>query len=118
MSNDVEDVFELWRSYRPSPSLCRLTPPRRKLIKTRLKSYSSKDLCVLIKYAFESESSEARFWRGENNRRQEYTGLTNLFRVTKIDDRLERALLWDADENRDSREEEAGIDLGPMGMWS
>ena len=114
--DDAEMVFEAWRSHRPNPAYCRLTAGRRKLISTRLRIFSAHALCALIRYAFEANTSEARFWRGDNPQKQDYTGLTNLFRVTKMDDRIERACLWIDDQP--TGEVEEGIDLGPMGAWS
>lgn len=112
----VERVFLVWRSYRPNPTYCRLTQPRRKLLGTRLRSYTADDLCVLIKYANEADAAECRYWRGDNAQKQEYLDLTNLLRVTKLDGRLERALLWrDAQLHKSGTSD--GLDLGPMGLW-
>ena len=114
-TDPVQQVFDLWRSYRPNPAYCRLTAPRRKLLATRLRDYTAADLCALVRYAFEADAAEARFWRGENDRRAEYTDLVNLLRVSKLDGRVERALLW-RDRMADAMaREQQGLDLGPMG---
>jgi hypothetical protein len=114
----VQQVFDLWRSTRPNPDYCRLTPPRRKLLNTRLKAYPVADLLALVRYASEADTKEARFWRGENDRRQEYMDLVNLLRISKLDGRLERALLWRDQQAAAAATEENGMDLGPMGQWS
>jgi len=111
----IELVFQTWQKYRPNPAYCRLTAPRRRLIGARLRDYSADDLCWLIRYAHEADAAEARFWRGENDRRQEYLDLTNLLRVTKVDGRMERALLWRDKKLAEAATEAAGVDLGPMG---
>ena len=112
----VNKVFQCWRNYRPNPAYCRLTPNRVKLINARLNTYSSEELCVLIRYAHESDAAEARFWRGENDRKAEYLDLTNLFRSTKIDGRIERAMLWRDDQKVREYREKQGVDLGAMGL--
>ena len=112
----VLQVFALWRSYRPNPDYCRLTAARRKLLRARLRDYTAADLCALVRYAYESDAAEARFWRGENDRRAEYTDLVNLLRVSKLDGRVERALLWRDDQAAKADTERRGLDLGPMGL--
>lgn len=113
---DIQRVFTLWKSYRPRPELCRLTGNRRKLIRTRLKDWTPEDLCVLVRYANEADTSEARFWRGQNDRGQEYLDLVNLLRGTKMDGRVERAHLWADEQDRRTKDEDEGLDLGPMGQ--
>jgi hypothetical protein len=114
-TDPVQQVFDLWRGYRPNPAYCRLTAARRKLLAARLRDYSAADLCALVRYAFESDAAEARFWRGENDRRAEYTDLVNLLRVSKLDGRVERALLWRDAMTAQAATERDGLDLGPMG---
>ena len=114
----VQQVFDLWRSYRPNPAYCRLTAPRRKLLRARLGDYSASDLSTLVRYANEADVGECRFWRGENDRRQEYLDLANLLRVSKLDGRVERALLWRDRQAALAATEHDGLDLGTMGAWS
>lgn len=115
-ADPVARVFACWRDYRPNPSYCRLTTARRKLIRARLNDYTAEDLCVLMRYAHEADTAEARFWRGQNDRRAEYLDLVNLLRVSKLDGRVERALLWRDEQEQATAHEAAGLDLGPMGV--
>lgn len=112
----VARVFACWRGYRPNPAYCRLTTSRRKLIRARLNDYTADDLCTLVRYANEADTAEARFWRGQNDRRAEYLDLVNLLRVSKVDGRVERALLWRDSQAEATAHEAAGLDLGPMGV--
>ena len=116
-ATDVERVFAEWSKHRPNPGYCRLTPARRKLLNARLKVYTAGELCVLMQYAATADVSEARFWRGKNDRKQEYMDLTNLLRINKVDGRIERALLWRDQGQAVALDEKAGVDLGPMGLW-
>jgi hypothetical protein len=98
--DDVIEVFEAWRRRQSSPERCRLFEERARLIRNRLKrGYSADDLVVLIAYAYESDASEARFWRGENDSRATYLGLDNLLRIGKLADRVERAREWHEDKS-------------------
>lgn len=51
----------------------------------------------MVRYAYESDDPTCRFWRGDNDRGEEYLGLDNLMRVGKLGDRVSRALAWAAD---------------------
>ena len=113
--DQVAHVFEVWRSYRPNPGYCRLTAQRRKLLQARLRDYTADDLVALVRYANEADTAEARFWRGQNDRRAEYLDLVNLLRVQKLDGRVERALLWRDAQLQLAQQEAEGLDLGPMG---
>lgn len=121
----AEAVFELWRSYQRSPDRCSLTDTRKKLLYARLRSQTGETLCALMRYAFESDTPEARFWRGGNAEQREYLDLENLLRVKTLDDRVERALAWvdgedphdpdgpkDDDDDGDEPECDARLDPG------
>ena len=112
----VQQVFDVWKRYRPRPEYCRLTATRKKLIAARLRDYSPQDLVALVVYANESDVAECRFWRGQNDRRAEYLDLTNLLRVQKLDGRVERALLWRDEQTAKATAEVGGLDLGAMGI--
>lgn len=91
---DIQRVWEEWRDRRDKPALCRFTEERRELIERRLRSFSADDLVMLIEYACEADTVEARFWRGDNGRHREYLDLENLLRAGKIAGRVERAFAW------------------------
>lgn len=52
------------------------------------------ELTTLIRYAYEADASECRYWRGENDDSREYLGLDNLLRVGKLAERIGRAMAW------------------------
>lgn len=92
---DIKQVFEAWRGRQRSPDRVKLRESRRKLIRDRLShGYDADELVSLIAYAYEADTAEAKFWRGENTDRRTYLGLDNLFRVGKLADRVDRALDW------------------------
>ena len=94
-TTEINEVFEFWRARRPQPKRCILTDDRADLIRKRLeRGYTVQDLIVLIEYAYESDSPEARCWRGDNSRRRTYLGLDNLLRAGKLADRIENAHNW------------------------
>lgn len=114
----VAQVFEHWRKRQLRPDLCRLTNERRKLIEAALSDdgYEPKHLCSLVDYAYEAETAEARWWRGENPHGRWYVDLENLLVRRKLAPRVERAVPWA--ERRDQTEVRvgrAGVDLGPLG---
>jgi len=115
---DIDLVFQCWRQYQRRPGVCKLTQSRRKLISARLQEYAVGDLCCLLDYMFTSNDPQCRWMRGENPSQREYLDLQNLFRVTKVPQRVEQAWKWH-DELVSSKtaqsQPEAGIDLGFMG---
>lgn len=110
---DIATVFEAWRAGQKRPGLCRLTPARAKLIAARLERASAEDLATLMQYAYEAETPEARWWRGEDGG-MSYLGLDNLLRIGKLDDRIDRAREWvgeSDDGDLVTRQDEGADDL-------
>ena len=103
---DIRDVFEFWQARQSRPAVCRLSDSRRKLLRARLREYSADELITLVRYAYESSTPEARWWRGDNPSRKKYTDLANLLRVSKLDRRVETATEWAAEQ--DAAVEESG----------
>lgn len=121
-ATDERLVFDAWRAGQRAPERCKFTETRKRLIKTRLKSHSAAELQTLIQYAYEADTDEARFWRGDNDSGREYLGLDNLLRAGKLDDRMERAIEWlEGDSLEDpggpAGADDDGLDLGPMGTF-
>lgn len=92
-------MFDLWQEYQRAPERCKFSEPRKKLIYARMRDHSADNLCALVRYAFEADVPEARFWRGGNVETREYLQLENLFRVGTLDGRVENALTWLAGED-------------------
>lgn len=95
---EIQRVFEAWRDRQTKPERIKLVPDRASLIAKRLGSYTADDLVMLIRYAFEADVPEARFWRGDSPDGRVYLGLDNLLRIGKLADRIDRAREWE-DEN-------------------
>lgn len=122
---DVDLVFNAWRSRRPNPNLVSLTDSRRTAIRARLREHPAEHLIVLIEYAHESLTGEARFWRGDSEDGREYMDLINLFRANKCAARVERAWAWKHGLRGAPRDVEAqhgvedvpDVNLGPMAAF-
>lgn len=96
---EVTRVFEDWRRRQKRPEACRLTDDRIDLIRARMaKGYEVEDFLALFEYAWEADSPEARFWRGDNSRRRTYLDLANLLRAGKLAGRIESAMNWRLDK--------------------
>ena len=112
----VKAVFIAWRDTRTHPQYCRLTTARRKLIRARLTEYTVDDLLAVIRWANEADEPGPRWLRGGNPQQQEYLDLTNLFRVTKMPQRVEAALTWRDQADSEDPAEQDGVDLGAFGF--
>ena len=118
---EVQFIWETWRQTRPRPNLCRFTKDRDKLIKARLElGYSATDLVALVRYMTESNDSLPRWMRGANPRKKSYMDLDNLFRVGQLGKRVEAALIWIEELEKQSTPDASnpcGTELGPMGRF-
>lgn len=92
-------MFGLWKEYQRAPERCEFTETRQKLLYARLRTKTGEQLLALVRYAFEAEVPEARFWRGGNPEQREYLQLENLLRVGTLDSRVENAIAWLAGED-------------------
>ena len=93
---EILKVFEAWAKLQRRPERVRLREDRRRLIRDRIaRGYEASELALLVRYAYEADTAEARFWRGENADKRSYLGLDNLFRIGKLADRVDRALDWE-----------------------
>ena len=93
--DDAIAVWSRWLRRQKRPANCRFTTERKALIKDRLGlGYSVSDLLTLIRYAYESDADEARWWRGENPTGKLYLDLSNLLVKEKLGRRVQNALTW------------------------
>lgn len=104
----IERVFDKWRSYRSRPEVVRLTADRVKLISDRIKlGYSADDLCALIEFVQLADDPWASFMRAND-----YTGLDYLLRKEKLGDRVEKAINWKQPVIKAAND---GLSLGVLG---
>jgi hypothetical protein len=109
----VQRVFDSWIDNYGGRST--LTDTRYRLIATRLKRWTTDELCLLVDYAFNANTKEARFWRGEEMAsKRQYLQLDNIFRASKIPKRLENARRWR--QNHDDHEVSEGVMLSFVGI--
>ena len=115
MPGSIVAVYTAWVEGQENTKRLSLTSRREQLIARALTRYSADQLVLFIRYAYESNEKEARFWRGEEHAStgRTYMKLENLFRVTKLPGRIERAREWA--ENLEYRELEEGVELSPIG---
>lgn len=112
---DIERVWESWLDYQRFPDRCVLSESRVDLIASRLHSHSAEELCLVVQYAFEANTPEMRFLRGDNRESRTYLDLENLLRASKIDSRVERAIEWAAREDQDVAD--IGVRLSPVAVF-
>ena len=114
-TSDVQDVYNAWRDRQARPNACHLGPAARRTIESALKETKGNRLITFIKYAYESDDSPARFWRGQNQQQRTYLGLDNLLQTGKLEGRLQ------AMEAYNSKHQTSGDNglssMGPMGAY-
>jgi len=84
-----EQVYLFWRARQKRPNLCKLTAPRKRLLRGALRDYEARDLCALVVYAYESDAKGPRFWR-----EGDYLDLVNLLVGKNLAGRMEKAVDW------------------------
>ena len=92
MEDEISNVFNVWVQNLNKPR--KLTKRRIKAIQDALKIVSEKEIILVIEYIFNSDDEYASFVRGNNKAETKYTGLLNLLRIKKIEDKVKRAKLW------------------------
>jgi len=107
----VREIWEAWRERQTRPDSCSLTPSVQRTIRGAMKEAQSNDLIKLIEYAYEADDAPAKFWRGENVDKRKYLGLDNLFRIQKLQGRMQLVFDWISRKNGMEQIDE--IDLGP-----
>lgn len=86
---EVREVFEEWQKRQSRPAGCVFNTPVQALIKAPLEAgFTVIQLRALIEFAYEADHPAARFWRGENDQKRKYLGITNLFRAGMLNDRM------------------------------
>ncbi len=91
---DLEQVFNAWRAGHRAPSRCLLSEVREKRLKKLLQTYEKSDLILVVRWVYESDDDRAIYLR--DNR---YTDLLEIFRLEKLDARLEMAEAWQEDHS-------------------
>lgn len=117
---EIELVFETWRAGRPRPKLALFTKDRQDLIRKRLQlGYEAVHFVTLIEYVYQGDDRWCRWMRGEVAGSRGYTGLDNIFRLGKLGDNVEAALLWrDRQTNPEPEQSAVGSgNMGPLGAW-
>jgi len=106
----VTAFYEAWRARQSRPDACKLSEARRALIAKRAKraDATADDLRALVRYAYEADTQEARWWQDH----PQYLGIEYLLRDEKLPGRIERAREWATEsgdaESRDVEPDEGG----------
>ena len=92
---DLEDLylFRYWAD-KINKKRIKMTCRRLAIIEEALGAHPCEDLKLLIDYVFDSEDEYALFMRGNNERGKKYTELENIFRLTKLDEKIKKAKAW------------------------
>jgi hypothetical protein len=114
-TSDVQEVYNAWRDRQARPNACHLGPAARRTIESALKETKGERLITFIKYAYESDDSPARFWRGQNQQQRTYLGLDNLLQTGKLEGRLQAMEAYNS-KHRSSGDKGLSS-MGPMGAY-
>ena len=71
-----------------------LTDKRKKHLTNLLKDFYAENIILVVEYLKNSNDNYAKFMRGETGQK-DYTGFDNVFRSTKMNDKIDRAILWE-----------------------
>lgn len=94
----IEEVWEAYVKHHPRLAKRQPTDGEKKLIRSALKSASvdgmtqAEVLSMVIEWAHKAQ--DAAFYRGENEQRKAYLGLSVLLRITKLADKIDAAIAW------------------------
>lgn len=86
-NNKISSLIQNWIDF--SNKKIKLTKRREDLIDKVLQNISEEDARLILEYIFTSDDGYACYMR-ENN----YTSIENIFRLTKLDDKLQKAIEW------------------------
>lgn len=106
MQDQINQVYDAHLRLRKSigKKSTKLTDKKKLQIEIILKEYHCEFIILLMDYLRLGEDFYARFIRGENKRKKDYTSLSNIFRPTKLDDKIEKAIAWKAELDFDNQE--------------
>ena len=95
--SQIENIFNEWCNLRLQIGCKRkpvFTAARRKMIISALCEHEECDLIEMIKYIRFSMDHYAKFLRGEDGHRRNYTDCQNIFRKSKLKDKIKKAKEW------------------------
>tara|TARA_B100000282_G_scaffold74423_1_gene50971 strand:- start:6601 stop:7047 length:447 start_codon:yes stop_codon:yes gene_type:complete len=94
--NDYDKVFQSFTEYRKTlgKSLPSLTKATIKKINKALEVVTTEDLILLFTYLSESTDEYCSFINGDNDNNRFYGTLDNLFRKSKLKEKINRAKRW------------------------
>jgi len=94
--NDYEEVFNSFIEYRKTvkKSLPTLTKAKVNKIKNALEIVSKKELVLLFQYLSNSKDEYTEFINGNNENDRFYGTIDNLFRKSKLKEKINRAKKW------------------------
>ena len=91
---EILRVFNYWKEKTNKAKKIRMTNRRVNFIEQALKEHPIEDIILLLDYIFDSEDEYALFMRGNNERGKKYTDLGNIFRPTKLSEKIGKAKEW------------------------
>lgn len=105
---DWRDRMNAWNGREPGSSALKFSSDRERLIRKVLEKsgYSAKDLRLLFRFVWESDTDTARWLRGQKRgSTKDYLQLSNLLVLKdgKLDDRIEEAREWAAGRHKEDQ---------------
>jgi hypothetical protein len=99
---DHEFVFNEYNKYRKhiKKNKSVISNAKIKKIKAILKQTTKDDLILLFEYLSNSQDDYVKFINGDNEAQRFYGTLDNLFRKSKIKEKISRAKKWKAQQNK------------------
>ena len=93
----AKEIYLNWCSLRRSigRKATAFTEKREKQIIELLKDFYGNNISLVVEYIKTSNDNYAKFMRGENANKRDYTGFDNIFRPTKMSDKIDKAIAWE-----------------------
>ena len=99
MSNKemAQNIYTEWCSLRRSIGrrATALSANREKQIIDLLENHYGENILLVLEYLETSDDYYAKFMRGQNEQKKDYTGFDNVFRPSKMSAKIDKAIAWE-----------------------
>ena len=99
MSKDqmAQKIYTEWCSLRRSigRKATAFTEKRKQHVINLLEDFYGENILLVIEYLETSDDYYSKFMRGENEQKRDYTGFDNVFRPSKMGDKIDKAIAWE-----------------------
>ena len=107
----AEEIYLTWCSLRRSigRKATAFSDKRKNHIIELLNDFYGENLVLVAKYIKTSDDYYAKFMRGQNEQKRDYTGFDNIFRSTKMSDKIDKAIAWEKNKRQKDTYNSNGI---------